>query len=289
MRTNVGLAVLFFVVVAGCGGGSSSSQSTTSSQSSPAPPTGPASAQLTFVGDVGLAGAAIKPVVTCNSPNLDGSVSVRVLAQPADPAVLFGVTSTVGKVVVVVSSGSGTTASSRSFEGSGVSGFDAAKGVQIDSTLAETTAAGANRGSLGAITSIKGSVDCGNQTVGISTVTFAGDTADGPVSGGADPFTVECNTSAQGNFVSLVGLVKVGSARALFFTSFQPDSINVFETLAGPPIIQHQYFVKATGVSTLSATGAHVNGDVVEQSPASGAAHTLHVEGDVTCGATVNH
>ena len=51
---------------------------------------------------------------------------------------------------------------------------------------------------------------------------------------------------------------------------------------------QHQYAAKAAGLVTLRADGAHVAGDVTESNVAAGAtAHTLHIEGDVTCGATV--
>ena len=281
------IALLLFIVVAACGGGSSSSTSSSSPQ--PPAPKGPATAQLSFVGDTGLAGAATKPQVSCNFPTIDGTVLIFVLAQPSDPAVTFNIRLTANKIVVIVATGSGQDFRSRTFEGTGFTGFDAGSGVQIDSPLTETTAADTNRGSLGAITSIKGSVDCGNQTIGTSTVAYTGDTTEGPVNGPPNPFRVECdNNAAQGNSVTFVGVVNVGNTKALFFGSFTSDAINVFESIAGPPLSQHQYVVKAAGVSTLSATGAHVNGDLVEQSPASGAAHTLHIEGDVTCGVTVN-
>jgi hypothetical protein len=243
-----------------------------------------------LAGDTGLAGPATLTQISCNFPNSngDGTITMFLLAKPADPNIGFNIRVSAGKITIDVSSGSGTAFRSRSFEGTGVIGFDAAKGVQIDTPLTETTAAGTDRGTVGAVTSVKGSVDCGNQTVGTSTVTFTGDTADGAVSGGPSPFRVECDTSAQGNFVTLVGVVMVGSTKAFFFTDFAPDSINIFETLTGPPVVQHQYLVKAAGVSTLSATGAHVTGDLVEQNPSTGTAHTVHVAGDVTCGATVN-
>lgn len=252
---------------------------------------GPATAQLTFAGAAGLAGLATEPQVSCNFPNVDGSVSIFVLDQPPDSAVLFNMRFTAGKVSVGVYSGSGTAFRGRSFEGSGVEHFNAAKGAQIDSTLRETTASnpGENPGTLGAITSIKGSIDCGNQRTGTSTVNFSGATADGAVKGRLRPFRVECDTSAPlGNSVHLVGVVKVGSTKALVITNLTPDSISIFESNPGPPAIQHQYLVKAAGVSKLSATGARVKGAAVEQSPTNGAAHTLDVKGNVTCGTTVN-
>jgi hypothetical protein len=42
-------------------------------------------------------------------------------------------------------------------------------------------------------------------------------------------------------------------------------------------------------VATLTATGAHVDGDAVEQNVTKGStAHTIHVSGDVICGTTVS-
>ena len=234
-----------------------------------------------------MAGASSNPVISCNFPTVDGTSVIRLLAQPALPAALFNITVSTGKIMVVVASGSGTAYSARWFEGSGVTSFDPATGVQIDAQLTETTPSTTNHGTIGSITSVAGSIDCGNQTAGTSTVTYTGDSPEGPINAPPTPFRVECDTSAQGDFVSFVSIVSVGDLKALFFTTFQSDSINSFETIAGPPAVQHQYFVKAPGASTLSATGAHVVGDIVEQSPQTGSAHTLHVEGDVTCGATV--
>jgi hypothetical protein len=42
-----------------------------------------------------------------------------------------------------------------------------------------------------------------------------------------------------------------------------------------------------TAKATLTATGAHVDADLLEQNVAKGAtAHTIHVTGDVVCGTT---
>jgi hypothetical protein len=256
----------------------------------PTKPKGPATATLTFVGDAGLAGLATSPQVSCNFPALAGGATIFLLDQPPDPAVLFNMHVVAGKITVGVYSGSGTNFRGRTFEGTGVKKFNAAKGAQIDSTLTETTAtSGQNPGTLGAITSIKGSIDCGNQTTGTSSLTFRGDTAEGRANGKARPFRVECDTSATlGNSVHLAGVVKIGKTKALFITTFTADSITLFETSPGPPVIQHQYLVKAAGVSTLSANGALVAGTAVEQVPAGGVAHTLQLKGRVVCGATVN-
>jgi hypothetical protein len=242
---------------------------------------------LTFVGDTGLAGASSNPVLSCNFPTVDGAEVVRLLTQPADPAALFNITVSSGKIMIVVASGSGATYTARWFEGTGVSGFDPSTGAQINTQLTETTPATTNPGTLGAITSVTGSIDCGDQTAGTSTVIYSGDSPEGPINAPPTLFRVECDTSAQGNFVSFVSIVSVGQLKALFFATFRQGAINAFESIAGPPAVQHQYTVTATGVSTLTGSGAHVSGDIVEQSPPSGTAHTLHIEGDVTCGATV--
>jgi hypothetical protein len=248
----------------------------------------PASAQLTFAGAAGLAGLAPATEVSCNYPDVDGSTSIFMLAQPADPTAVFNMHVTARKITVGVYSGSGTTFRGRDFEGTGVRGFNGAKGARIDATLTETTTSSENAGTLGAIMSIKGTVKCGSQTTGTSTVTYRGATADGRVSGKARPFRVECNTAPYGNSVSFPGVVKVGTTRAGFITTFTPDSINIFETIPGTPARTHHYQVKTAGVSTLSGTGATVSGDAVEQSPTSGTPHTVHVSGTVTCGSTIH-
>jgi len=221
-----------------------------------------ATVKLTLGGSSGLAGLVPTTEIGCDSPNLDGSTSIFVLAQPSDPNVEFNMQVSKGKITVGVYSGSGAAFLGRDFEGTGVTAFNGAKGAQINTKLTETTAnnPGENPGTLGAITSIKGSIDCGDETTGTSTVTFSGTTADGVINGKAQPFRVECDTASFGNSVLFPGVVKVGSTKALFFTTFTPDSINIFESIAGAPPIARQYQVKAPGVSTLSATGAVVTG-----------------------------
>ena len=179
------LALGFVLALAACGGGST--QPAASSQSPAAPPKGPATAQLTFVGDASLAGpASAQP--SCNFPGVDAT-TISIFVQPPDQTVLDRVVVAAGKVSVRVAAGSGTEYRERDFEGTGVTGFDPATGAQIDSPLTETPlAAGQNPGSLGAITSIKGSVDCGNQTTGTSTVAVTGSTAEGSI-GAPDPIS----------------------------------------------------------------------------------------------------
>ena len=146
-----------------------------------------------------------------------------------------------------------------------------------------------NPGNLGKITSIKGSIDCGNETTGRSTVIFRSKTAEGAVARKVHPFRVECDTSAtQGNSVFFIGIAKVGHKKALFEATFFADSVNLFAVIPGTPAIQHQYRAQVAGVTTLSANGATASADLVEQNLTSGTPHTLHAKGTLTCGSTLH-
>jgi hypothetical protein len=276
---------LVVVAVAACGGGSNSSGSKPPSGSSAAPK-GPASAQLTFVGDAGLAGSVTFTTITCSLPQADGSVIVFLLGNtPGSSQVAFNIHISPAKIDVLVASGSGQSFTSREFVGNGVAGFDPAKGAQIDTALAETTAANANRGTLGVVTSVKGLVDCGNQTNGVANLVYSGSTAEGPLSGEPNPFHVQCASNpTTGQSASVTGLVKVGSAAALFQTTVSSTGVFIVETGTGPPPFQHVYRAQTTNGITVSATGAHVTADVIEQSVTAGSPHTIHIEGDLTCG-----
>lgn len=243
-------------------------------------PTGSSTAKIRLTGGVGLTGAATDPSVRCNFPDLEG-LSIAVLAHPPDSALLARIRLAPSTVKVVVSSGSGPDYHERAFEGTGVTSFDAARGAVVDSTLTETAArAGSTSGSLGAITGIKGSVECGDQTAGTSTVTITGDTAEGALASSVlDPVRVECGKSPDGDEVVALGLMQVGSAKALVKLGLTSDgAVTMDETLLS---VTHQY--TAGGSSTITSTGARVRADVVEEGVATPAS-TLHVEGDLSCG-----
>jgi hypothetical protein len=228
-----------------------------------------------------------KPSVSCDNPGFDGN-QISVGGTPAgqtDPAgpsffMFIGAKS----VLVRVSTGSGTSFKVREFTGTGVTNFDAGTGAQLDSSLTESTAAGSDKGTLGAVTAIKGTIDCGNFTAGTSSVKLTGETADGSVNGTLDPVLVTCNTNPggnfPGNFVVVRGIANVGSTKAMFFVTTQPDgTLVIFETVQ--PSGQHQYMGPA-GSGTPSTTGTTIKGDAVEQGVTP--PHTIHVEGSATCG-----
>jgi hypothetical protein len=268
----VGLALVLI------GLGCSTTETTTRSTRPGATASPKASIRLT--GGDGLTGAATDPSVRCNFPDLEG-LGIAVLAQPPDATLLARIRLAPSKVQVVVSSGSGSDYHERAFEGTGVTSFDAAKGAVVDSTLTETAAgAGSTSGGLGAISRIKGSVECGDQTAGTSTVTITGDTAEGALAGAVlDPVRVECQETLDGDEVIALGLMPVGSTEVVVKLALTSDgAVTVDETLSSG---SHRYM--ASGSSTTTSTGAHVRADVVEQDVAT-PAPTLHVEGDLSCG-----
>jgi hypothetical protein len=111
-------------------------------------------------------------------------------------------------------------------------------------------------------------------------VTLTGDTPAGVLSGARlDPVRVECAATPGGDEVFVSGLVHVGSDLALVSIALASDgSVTVNQET---PTASHAYV--ASGVATVTTTGAHVLADAVElDAPAS--PHVLHIEGDLACG-----
>jgi hypothetical protein len=236
----------------------------------------PATFMLT--GAAGLSGAVVDPTVTCNFPALDGT-GIAVLAQAPDSSLLRILVQR-ERVRVVVSAGEGSDYHERAFEGTGVSAFDAAARVTVDASLRESAAGkGTTKGNLRAITAIKGSARCRDQSPGSSTVALTGDTADGRLDAARlEPVLVECNTDPVGNEAVALGIVRVGDTRAHIKLALTSNGVTVEETR---PSGTRRYTGK--GTSTVTTTRAEVRADVAEQN-AAGTAHTIHVEGELTCG-----
>src|SRR3954471_22753238 len=146
---------------------------------SPEPAATPAkplpNATITFDGSRGVDGRVADPDVRCNWPDLEGQ-SIALLAQLSEAGSLARVQLWPDHVDVFIGSGEGDDYHERSFEGAGVSSFDAATGAELDSPLTETTAPGSPTGNAGSVTAIRGSVECGDQTPGESKVTITGET-----------------------------------------------------------------------------------------------------------------
>ena len=294
------IALMTGLMVAACSGSAAATPTAASSTPMPTvaaatatatpPPTAaptkwPATQNLVLGGPAGEAGAVTLAGIRCNLPLLSGTqpvMEISVLGRPADPNLSVYIFVQQGKVDVRYDSGAGSTYVERDFTGPGVTAFDAATGATLDSTLTEVATTDAH-GSLGVLTTIKGTIDCGNQLPGSSTLTVSGTTPKGDVSGGLSPVNVECTSSTQlGSAVSVDGIVQVGSTPYSAIIYISPDSFTFYA--AGDAFYRNT----STAVATLTATGAHIDGDAVEQNPTTGKTATkVHVSGDVTCGTTV--
>jgi hypothetical protein len=253
---------------------------TLTTPATPVPTKGPATQHLSLTGPTGATGALSNASITCSMPSTDGP-QISVLARPADPNLSVFVFVQPGKVSVRFDSGAGSTYAERDFEGTGVTNFDAAKGAQIDAQLTEVPTTDAH-GTLGVLTSLSGTIDCGNQTPGSSTLVVSGPTAKGALAGGLDPVNVQCVTDKYGSRVDIMGIANVGTTPTLIIVSISPGVASVSASGDG-------FFRNGSAtVASLTASGAHVDTDLVEENPTKGTtAHTIHLSGDATCGTTL--
>jgi hypothetical protein len=282
------ILVMASLVLAACAGaaqtqppGSSNAPSLSVQIVTVAPTKGPATQTLAITGSAATPLAVTNATIRCSMPSSNG-LEITVLGQPSDPNTSVYIFVWAGNVTVRYDSGSGSTYKERDFAGTGVTGFDPAKGVQIDSTLTET-ADGTAHGTLGILSSIKGGVDCGNQTPGTSTLALSGLSPKGSLSGGLDPVNVECvNSASIGSYVSVIGFGTVGTTSTEVILAIYSGRFTVYPVDAG------FYQSVSTATVTLSATGAHIDGDAVEELAAGSTTkpHTVHVSGDVVCGTT---
>ena len=189
-----------------------------------------------------------------------------------------------GHVEARVGQGSGPQLKLRTFVGSGVTGFDAHTGATIDSALTEITASGTAIGTLGALTRIAGTFDCGDQQTGSSTVAITGAAVQGQMTGALTSARVECTVTASGTFVGIRALGMAGTTPVLVFVTASKGLLQVaVETKAQGDF----YTAKRDGLVTLTPDGAQIAGDVTEVVKAGATPHTLHAEGSATCGSTV--
>jgi hypothetical protein len=270
--------------VAACSGSSSSSgtSSTTTTTSDPGAlvPAGTPIGHLTLTGDAGSTGPMGDVSIRCGFPNLQG-ISIAMLGQAYDATTHVRVSVRAGNITMQLSTGTGTDYHERAFAGSGVTGFDAGKGATIDSPMTETAAtSGTTKGTVPAITSVDGSIDCHDQNPGSSTLTLTGDTAEGVLAAAAlSDARVECNTDSVGNEAVVSGILTIGSTKAFASIGLRVDGLSLQLLLESGT--RHDYVAPA-GAATPTPTGGHASGDAVEQTTT--APRTVHVEGDVTCG-----
>jgi hypothetical protein len=280
----VGVLVGALVVTLGaCSSSSSSSPSTPSPATAPRGH-GPAVSQLSFTGSKGAAGAVTKVQVSCAFPTLAGPV-INLFGTPPTAGQSTMMNVSAGKVHIRLEEGSGTTYRARDFEGTGVSHFDAARGAQIDSAVREVASGGtAGKGGLGAITSIKGTVSCGAQTPGSSTVKITGDTGRGRIDESPQQVRVSCGKAATGRTVTIFAVAQAGNTPTLLVINARVD---MFSASVSTPTAFAGFFVaKGKGASAPTSHGVHIDGAAVLTGASGAGTRTLHLVGDATCGST---
>ena len=284
-------AALAATVLAACGSsgttapttptGGATPTATAAATAAPTPSgTGPATAQLTATGSSAtLTGALQGAIVQCSLPQVDGTV-IRVDAtSPGDTGVALVLLIRASSVAVTESSGSGQQFKSRQFTGSGVSDYGDTSGARLDTQLTETTASGSSAGTLGSVTSLKGTIACGEFKAGSSTVVLTGTTPQGDITGAPDTVRVTCHVSAtQGRNVAIVGRTHAGSTVAVFFLVLAPTQVSAAISPANSA--SHFYLAHGGNLASVSAAGGHVDATLTEASTGL----TLHATGDATCG-----
>ena len=303
LRTRLALlslAILILAVVVACSGSGATasppylaasptvtagtvSTPSSASTSAPTPTPGPATQTLALVGPAGVTGALSGADIRCDVPSTSGS-QIQVLARPTDPNLSVYLFISAGSIGVRFDSVAGTTYTERDFAGTGVSGFDASHGATIDTALTEVPTTDAP-GTLGVLTHLTGSIDCGNQQPGLADLTLSGTTAAGDLSGGAAAANVECvDSTANGHYITIQALVSVGGSSNLAIIYFSASHYSI-------AIANDGFFVGGNASSvTMSADGAQVAaGDLVEQVAAGKPFHTIHLAGSVVCGTFVSN
>jgi len=273
------IVITIAVVLTACGGGGANTSGSGATPSAAPTPVPAAGAQFTETGSVRLVSAVAPAAVTCSFPSLNGP-EILLQVATADKTLGGYVTLTSSKVFLRVGAGSGSTYTQRNFAGSGVTNFDATKGAHFNARLTDTTPAGQNPGTIGAVTAISGSVSCGDQTPGSGTITINGNSTSGSISGALTSMLIKCPSGVT--FALINGLTHVGSAPAaveigggsgeVYFGSLATTSAGFFFTSSAP------------GLYTVANGHVHWNNAVLTQTGAGGAGHTITINGDATCG-----
>jgi len=277
---RIAVCWLAALMMSSCGSTARDAATTTSRPASTttATPSRPGTVSFSFAGDAGVSGVATDASATCSFPDIDG-LRISVFAHAADPRVSYRMSVAADTVFISVDTGEGRAFRERNFEGTGVSSFDAATGAHVDAHLTEAPpTAGIDPGTLGRITAVKGSIDCGDQTPGSAHLEVTGATSAGRYEHARlDPVVVECYF-ASGQ-LSVIGIARAGDQRVLFLISLGPNGmINAEEAPRHAP---PRYYASVGGAA-LTANGGTAAGEAVEKNATP--PHALRIEGDVTCG-----
>jgi hypothetical protein len=259
----------------------SSKPSSSSASASSGPPVIKPTATLTLEGDGPLSTTVTASDIRCQFPDINGQ-SIAVLVDLTDDTTLR-LSLFPKKVVAKVSTGTGSSYAERDFEGTGVSDFDVLTGGQLDGTMQEVPVpGGAGKGSVGALTAVRGSVSCGNQRPGTSTVALTGDLGDvhPDRTGLVDP-RVECNDAD--NEIVVLGVLSGDTVKYLVELGLHQDgtTLTLYDANGG----QRRFNGPSTGAKSQDKQAAFEL-DLVEQATES-PLPTLHVSGSVTCGTPV--
>jgi hypothetical protein len=293
------LAVATALLAAACGGSGSTAPTTAptgtaaptgtgsptvAASATPAASKGPASAKLQIVGTAGLTGPITAQTINCNRPALSGGPEIFFIGQAGTNGPMIVMFLQAATMEVRVGTGAASTLRERDFKGTGVTDFNAATGAQLDSPLTETTDAATATGNLGALASISGTIDCGDQTPGTALIILTGLTPFGQLAGTAlSSVDVTCTGTASGLFVGAVGIGMVGTSQAIIFVTASTGMIQVSIENGSAGSF---YTGKGAGLTTLTANGAQMAGDVsvAVAAGATPSTQTVHVTGDDTCG-----
>jgi hypothetical protein len=238
---------------------------------------------LSITGTAGLTGSVTTQTITCNQPSLDGP-EIFFLGQSANGSSIV-IFARAGHVEVRVGTGSAATLRLRTFVGSGVTTFDAATGAALDTTLTESTDAATATGSLGALSAISGTIDCGNELPGTADIIVSGPTPYGQLGGALTGVNVTCTVTSSATYVGVVGLGTAGTTPVLVFVTASTGTLQVsVETKTAGAT----YSAKGDGVNTLVPNGATIAGDLSQSIPSGSTPNPnlIHVAGSATCGTT---
>jgi hypothetical protein len=246
---------------------------------------GPPTAQFSITGTAGLTGPVTTQSIGCNKPSLDGP-EIDFIGKAGASGPMIVIFARAGHAEVRVGTGAASTLRLRTFVGSGVTSFDAATGLALDTTLTETTDAATATGDLGALSSISGTIDCGNQQPGSANVVVSGPSPYGQLAGALTDADVTCTVTASGTYVGIVGLSTAGTTPVLLFVT---ASTALLQVSVGTKTAGTFYTAKGSGLTTLVPGGATIAGDVMEAVPSGStpSPNLLHVTGSATCGTTI--
>lgn len=247
----------------------------------------PRSTAVSIDGSADVAGALTVVTVRCFVPSFEGeTIEVEgIAARDRTLTVVLTISAHAVKVRVSNIPVTGVVNGDvyeRDFAGSGVTGFDAFRGVAVSTALsAEQPKYATQPGQIGAARSISGGVACGNQKPGSTSITVSGTSPLGSVSTGLADVRVVCLTGQGSPTVYVIGLGRVGATPVLIDAFISTDS--VFVDLGDSMGNGDSYLNMQTGQTgvVVTSTGAQVATDV---SPQGDPTSSLHVSGSATCG-----